>query len=686
MIPGGTESSSTRVTTPVIPEHELLRPIASGSYGEVWLARSALGAYRAVKIVRRSSFDHDRPFEREFAGLKAFEPISRGHENLIDLLQVGRTDQEGYFYYVMELADDATQNPKSAPRSPKENCGAETETGAQASGIRATGSGLPTGSDLRDSDFYQPRTLRRELATRGKMPLEECIELGLAVCGALAFLHKQRLVHRDIKPSNILFVGGVAKLADVGLVANLAEALSYVGTEGFIPPEGPGKPQADLYSLGIVLYVMSTGKSHQDFPEPLADLASQPDHARWLEFNSIIHKACRVDVRERFQSAEDMRDELALMQRGHSVKRKRAVQRRWTIARALGLAAIAVALLIAALPFLKGAKPGHTPDPEAERQYELGRWYYNKLTLEDHKKAIDHLNRAVRIDPKFVEPYAQLTAIYVWGIAGLPSTSSDQERLQKTKEITAKLMAIDPGLGEAHTALSWCKFLQRDWRGAEDEIVRAIKLNPKFPIARDIYGFYLCMLGRGEEAERQLQRSQELDPSARTTTMVAAWPFMAERRFDRAIAQLRRVVDLDKNFPQAHNFLGRCYEAQSNYVAAIEEYKTSDLLSGLDSARVTGSYAALRQAYDALGEQGYFRKWIELTHADDSLPEEQKSFSERDIAGCYARLGDKQKALDEIEKHFDEPGWQQLKFEPLYDSLHDEPRFKALLKRAGFEK
>src|SRR5215467_11639389 len=96
-----------------IPEHELLRPIASGAYGQVWLARNRLGVYRAVKIVHRASFDHDRPFEREFAGIKAFEPISRTHEGLIDLLQVGRDDDAGYFYYVMELADDLNAERKA---------------------------------------------------------------------------------------------------------------------------------------------------------------------------------------------------------------------------------------------------------------------------------------------------------------------------------------------------------------------------------------------------------------------------------------------------------------------------------------------------------------------------------------------------------------------------------------------
>ncbi len=88
----------------------MIRPIASGSYGEVWLAHNALGVYRAVKIVRLSHFDHPRPFEREFAGIRAFEPVSRSHKSLVNLLQVGRDDRNGYFYYVMELRTISTRS------------------------------------------------------------------------------------------------------------------------------------------------------------------------------------------------------------------------------------------------------------------------------------------------------------------------------------------------------------------------------------------------------------------------------------------------------------------------------------------------------------------------------------------------------------------------------------------------
>src|SRR5262252_8646051 len=143
MSAGRQTSESASVTSmAVIPEHELLRSIASGAYGQVWLARNRLGAYRTVKIVHRASFDHERPFEREFAGIKAFEPISRSHEGLVDLLQVGRDDAAGYFYYVMELADDLNGHGSSQI----------SDRAVQSSSL----------------DSYAPRTLASELKRRGR--------------------------------------------------------------------------------------------------------------------------------------------------------------------------------------------------------------------------------------------------------------------------------------------------------------------------------------------------------------------------------------------------------------------------------------------------------------------------------------------------------------------------------------
>ena len=108
---------------PLVPEHELIRRIGAGSYGEVWLARSVMGTYRAVKVVYRKTFEHDRPYEREFAGMQKFEPVSRTHEGLVNVLQIGRNDQEGYFYYIMELDDDASTDGSGREHPPSSRLG-----------------------------------------------------------------------------------------------------------------------------------------------------------------------------------------------------------------------------------------------------------------------------------------------------------------------------------------------------------------------------------------------------------------------------------------------------------------------------------------------------------------------------------------------------------------------------------
>src|SRR6185369_10765674 len=128
---------------PTIPDHTLLRPIGRGAYGEVWLARNVMGTPRAVKIVWRRQFASDRPYEREFAGIQRFEPVSRSADGLVHVLHVGRNDAEGYFYYVMELADSAVPLSEEPLKA------------------RASHRGSPNDDSLLSS--YTPRTLRSDL-------------------------------------------------------------------------------------------------------------------------------------------------------------------------------------------------------------------------------------------------------------------------------------------------------------------------------------------------------------------------------------------------------------------------------------------------------------------------------------------------------------------------------------------
>jgi WD40 repeat protein len=296
---------------PVIPDYEPLRRIGRGAYGEVWLARSVTGIYRAVKIVYRTNFEDARPFEREFAGIQRFEPLSRAQENQITILHVGRNEAAGYFYYVMELADDAETAEEISP------------------------------------DKYLPKTLREMRARHTRLPARECLSIGIALTRALVHLHGNGLVHRDIKPSNVVFVHGVPKLADIGLVSAADTSASFVGTEGFVPPEGPGSAAADLYSLGKVLYEISTGRDRKEFPKLPEDFDKLPDKRALLELNEVTAKACDPELARRYASAQAMHDDLLLLQAGKSVKRLRAVERRLQLVAKYGIAATALTLAAA---------------------------------------------------------------------------------------------------------------------------------------------------------------------------------------------------------------------------------------------------------------------------------------------------------------------------------------------------
>jgi serine/threonine protein kinase/formylglycine-generating enzyme required for sulfatase activity len=259
-----------------IAEFRLIKRIGSGAYGEVWLAESVTGAMRAVKIVWREDFELTKTFHREFLGIQQFEPISRGHPGLVHILHVGWNEEGGYYYCVMELADDVEHGP-----------------------------------NIHLATDYAPRTLATDLKRHGRLDLHFCQEAGAFVADALHYMHNHGLTHRDIKPSNIIYCGGVCKLADIGLVATFGER-SFVGTEGFVPPEGPGTPQADIYSLGKVVYEMTSGKDRMEFPE-VPDNLDESEMPFWKNLNQVINRACAPDLTERYQTAGEFAEALRLV-------------------------------------------------------------------------------------------------------------------------------------------------------------------------------------------------------------------------------------------------------------------------------------------------------------------------------------------------------------------------------------
>jgi len=263
---------------PNAPDYELFNPpFGEGAYGKVWLARNTAGHWRALKAVYLANFDQNPdPYEREFNGIKKYQPFSGQHPGLLRVEFVSEK-QAGYFYYVMELGDPLEPGWEGEPST------------------------------------YKPRDLVSERARshRRRLPVRECVRIGLALSDALDFLHRQGLTHRDIKPQNIIFVNGQPKLADLGLITEIRppdQERTLVGTPGYMPPppERPGTPRADIYALGMVLYVLSTGRSTAYFPEIATTLVADKDPADFFPLNTVILKACQPDPAQRYASAAEM--------------------------------------------------------------------------------------------------------------------------------------------------------------------------------------------------------------------------------------------------------------------------------------------------------------------------------------------------------------------------------------------
>jgi serine/threonine protein kinase len=271
------EAAGPVFETPDAPDYELLNPpFGKGAYGRVWLARNAAGEWQALKAVYRSTFEDEEPYEREFNGVQRYKPISDKHPGLLRVDFVSQKKSSGYFYYVMELGDPLEGGWEKNPMT------------------------------------YKPRDLVSERQNlKGKrISILAALRIGITLADALGFLHKQGLTHRDIKPQNVIFVNGRPKLADLGLIAEIrpeGEKHTYVGTPGYMPPppESPGTPQADIYALGMLLYVLVTGRTPRDFPELSTILAEDTKVETFFELNPIILKACEADLSKRYASADE---------------------------------------------------------------------------------------------------------------------------------------------------------------------------------------------------------------------------------------------------------------------------------------------------------------------------------------------------------------------------------------------
>ena len=318
----------------------------------------------------------------------------------------------------------------------------------------------------------------------------------------------------------------------------------------------------------------------------------------------------------------------------------------------------------------------YTENTEAYQDYLKGRYYWNKRTGEDIKRAIDHFNQAIAKDPGYALAYGGLADCYI--VIPNYSEVSTQEAYIKAKAAALKALEIDDSLAEAHTSLGGIKSdFEWDFTGAETELKRALTLNPNYATAHHWYAQFLSPMGRHDEAIAEIKRAQSLDPLSLIINAVAGDTYIKARQYDLAIEQLRKTIEMDKNFSRAHRYLGNAYLEKGMYNEAIAAFRTADSLAGRGPERTD----SLRQAYATGGAEGYWKKQLEFLKAD----REKGALLDYAIASVYARLGDKEQAVSWLEKAFrsHDPYIVYLKIDQPFDKFRSDSRVVDLMRRVG---
>jgi eukaryotic-like serine/threonine-protein kinase len=317
-----------------------------------------------------------------------------------------------------------------------------------------------------------------------------------------------------------------------------------------------------------------------------------------------------------------------------------------------------------------------TENAEAYRLYLKGRHHWNQWTEEGFNKAIEYFQQAVEKDPSYALAYTGLADSYV--LLGWNSYLPPKAVFPKGKVAALAALQLNPDLAEAHTSLAALLWLYDwQWEQAGREFRRSLELAPTYPTANHWYAEYAMTMGRHLEGLDRMKNGQDLDPLALIINVAVGWALYYARRYDEAIEQLRRTVELDTNYPVTYWILGLLLRKTGCYELAITEGEKAVHLSG-------GSPLMQAALAHTLGTAGRTNEASQLLDDLTKLAT-RKYVAPYFFAGIHIGLGESDRAMDYLEQAYEEHShWLiYLHIDPGMDGVRDNPRFQDLLQRVG---
>ena len=317
-----------------------------------------------------------------------------------------------------------------------------------------------------------------------------------------------------------------------------------------------------------------------------------------------------------------------------------------------------------------------TESTQAYQLYLKGRFYLNKRSEEDIKKAIELFHQAIAKDPNYPLPYAGLADAYI--LLAAYSDLAPEEAYPVAKAAAMKALKLDESLAEAHTSLAAVRcWYEWDYLGAERRYKRALELNPNYATTYLWYSLDLAQIERLNEAITMVKRAQEIDPLSLIINLNVARILYFARQYDEAIEFCHRSIEMGSSFALAHRRLGQIYTQKRMFPEAIAELETAHSLAVDDSETLSVLGFAKALSGDKEGAQAIL----------DQVKEMNKRLfvSPYSLARLYVGLSDLDNAFEQLEKAYEQRQGIicYLRVEPAFDSVRSDARFRSLLERLG---
>jgi TolB-like protein/DNA-binding winged helix-turn-helix (wHTH) protein len=310
-----------------------------------------------------------------------------------------------------------------------------------------------------------------------------------------------------------------------------------------------------------------------------------------------------------------------------------------------------------------------TVDPEAYDAYLKGRFFWNRRSLPDLSKAVEYFQQAIERDPTYAPAYSGLSDAYRMSGLQVPP----RECMPKAEAAARKALALDETLAEAHASLAGVLYrYQWDWEGAEKEFQRSLELDPNYAEGHRAYAIYLLTVRRNEEAVTEARRARELSPLSPVINVELGGTLVRVGRYDEAIQQAHKTLEIDPQFARAYTALAAAYEGQGDRPKAMAALEKAASISGRAGGAWLGYF---------YGVGGRRREALAILAALEERSRKQYVTPDH-FAVVHLGLGHKDEAFALLEKAYEERAFEFLGFSgPLFDRLGDDPRFQDLLRR-----